>query len=288
MTLSPEAHDILGSTLDERYAIDQVLARGGFATVFRGRDLSHSGTPVAIKVFRQEMADKIWVDRQFRKEVAALQQIDHPNVVRILAHGASASGAPYLVMELISGTTLREQLDSGPLGARKSAVYLRQIAAALAELHRCGIYHRDVKPENLLLRSAAALESQVVLIDFSIAIVKQPDETIHGISRAAGTIYYMAPEQAIGYADAATDIYSLAKVVIEMLTGSRLSLLLPDASMDLPSRVRELLLTLPVALSPSAIDLLACALEFDPARRPREVEAFAYPITHDLQSAPTV
>ena len=106
---------------------------------------------------------------------------------------------------------------------------------------------------------------------------------MHGLSRAAGTLYYMAPEQAIGYADASTDIYSLAKIVIEMLTGRRLSDLLPNASMDLSERVRELLSALPVRLSAPSIELLSCALEFDPARRPKHAESFANTIANDLE-----
>jgi serine/threonine protein kinase len=96
----------------------------------------------------------------------------------------------------------------------------------------------------------------------------------------------MAPEQAIGYADASTDIYSFAKVVIEMLTGQRLSTLLPDASMDLPQRVRGLLTSLPFSLSPGSIDCLSAALEFDPSRRPKNALDFATGIAHDLRSFP--
>jgi serine/threonine protein kinase len=94
----------------------------------------------------------------------------------------------------------------------------------------------------------------------------------------------MAPEQAIGYADTSTDIYSLAKITIEMLTGQRLSFLLPDASMDLPERVRELLAFLPVRLSSATIETLSTALEFDPARRPKDAAQFAASIAADLQS----
>ncbi len=134
-----------------------------------------------------------------------------------------------------------------------------------------------------MVRDSEVPGQELVLIDFSIAIVKDPDETMHGLSRAAGTLHYMAPEQAIGYADPSTDIYSLAKIVIEMLTGSRLSTLLPNASMDLSQRVRELLKSLPVRLSTPSIELLSCALEFDPARRPKQAGIFANAIADDLE-----
>ena len=89
----------------------------------------------------------------------------------------------------------------------------------------------------------------------------------------------MAPEQAVGYANESSDIYSLAKILIEMLTGQRLSTLLPDASIDLPDRVRELEL----GLSPESTDLLAKALEFDPSRRPKEASAFGEMLATDLE-----
>jgi serine/threonine protein kinase len=99
---------------------------------------------------------------------------------------------------------------------------------------------------------------------------------------------YMAPEQAIGYADASSDVYSLAKLAIEMLAGNRLSRLLPDASLDLPSRVRELLKGLEVRLSPETIDMLARALEFDPTKRPRGAVALVGQLTVDLESGTQV
>jgi serine/threonine protein kinase len=126
--------------------------------------------------------------------------------------------------------------------------------------------------------------AEIVLIDFSIAIVQDPDQTLHGLSRAAGTLYYMAPEQSIGFADSSTDIYSLTKIVIEMLTGKRLSELLPDAALDLPDRVRELLASLNLDLSSHSIELMSSALEFDPSRRPKDAQRFASQIAMDLGS----
>ena len=135
-----------------------------------------------------------------------------------------------------------------------------------------------------MIRAGSPAGEELVLIDFSIAIVKEPDQTMHGLSRAAGTIYYMAPEQAIGFAIAASDIYSLAKILVEMLTGQRLSTLLPNASLDLPERVRELARGLPMRLSEESVDLLGAALEFDPLRRPQDAQLFAESIVRDLSS----
>jgi serine/threonine kinase PknH len=175
-------------------------------------------------------------------------------------------------------------LEFGALPPQRTARLLRQLAGALDAIHAQGIWHRDVKPENIIVRNEGTPAEEAVLVDFSIAIVKDANETLHGLSRAAGSFDYMAPEQAIGYAEPSSDIYSLAKLAIEMLTGRRLSYLLPDASLDLPNRLRELLGNLSVKLSPEAIDMLASALEFDPAKRPRVAGSFADPIVTALES----
>ena len=279
--LSPESQWV-GTTLDRRYEVLGLVARGGFAAVLKGRDLHHAGRPCAIKIFRDEVIEKDWLAHRFQQEVSALEQIRHSSVVSIYSHGLTPAGAPYLVMEFIEGGTLRDLLDAGALPLRRAASFLRQAAGALEQIHARGIYHRDLKPENLMIRAASASGEELVLIDFSIAIVKEPDQTIHGLSRAAGTIYYMAPEQAVGFAIAASDIYSLAKILLEMLTGQRLSTLLPDAGLDLPDRVRELARGLPIRFSEQSLDLLAAALEFDPLQRPQDAQLFAGPIVRDL------
>ncbi len=281
--LSPEVRRLEGTVLDARFEVGRVLARGGFATVAEGVDLLKGRAPCAIKIFRQQLVNKDWMKRRFQQEVLALEQMRHPHVVGIWGHGTTPEGAPYLVMEYVDGRTLRETIDAGSLARSSAMSYVRQTASALAEIHTRGIFHRDLKPENLMIRRDAPVGREIVLIDFSIAIVKDPDETLHGISRAAGTMYYMAPEQVIGYADASTDIHSLAKLVIEMLTGKRLSELLPDAALDLPARVREFLSRASLGLSASAIDCLCAALEFDPSRRPHDANEFADTVTRDWQ-----
>jgi len=210
--------------------------------------------------------------------------VRHPNVVSIYAHGTAPSGAPYLVMEFVEGKNLREVLEMGALPARRTARFLRQLAGALDAIHASGICHRDVKPENVIIRNESSPDEAAVLIDFSIAIVKDANETLHGLSRAAGSFDYMAPEQAVGYAQPSSDIYSLSKLVIEMLTGRQLKDLLPDAALDLSDRLRPLLKTLEVRFSQDSIDMLAAALEFDPAKRPRAAGVFAGPLVEDLES----
>ncbi len=212
--------------------------------------------------------------------MAALEQIRHPNVVGIYGHGVTPGGLPYLVMEFVEGRTLRDVLEDGPLSPATAAMLLRQIGSALAEIHSRGILHRDVTPDNLMIRGGCEL----VLIDFSIAIVKTPDEALHGKSRAAGTFAYMAPEQVMGGGLPASDIYSLARIVIEMLTGQRVADLPPGPATNLPVRVRELLSAVALAISQRSIDLLASALEYNPPLRPQSIQDFVPPLAEDLEA----
>ncbi len=281
--LLPEVHELAGTLLDSRFEVGELLARGGFANVMGGYDRQQKQR-CAIKVFRGEVKDKAWIRRSFQQELIALQKVRHPNVVTIYAHGSAPSGAPYLVMEFIEGRNLREVVEAGPLPPRRTARILQQLAGALDAIHAQSICHRDVKPENVIVRNPGSPEEESILIDFSIAIVKDADETLHGLSRAAGSFDYMAPEQAIGYAQPSSDIYSLAKLVLELLTGRQLKHLLPNAAMDLPDRVRELARSLDANLSEDSIEMLAVSLEFDPARRPSVAGLFAVPLVRDLES----
>jgi tRNA A-37 threonylcarbamoyl transferase component Bud32/ligand-binding sensor domain-containing protein len=281
--LLPEIHELAGTLLDSRFEVGGLLARGGFANVMDGYDRDQKQR-CAVKVFRGEVNDKAWIQRRFEQEVAALQKVRHPNVVSIYAHGSAPSGAPYLVMEFVEGKVLREIFEMGPLPPKRTARFLRQLAGALDAIHALDICHRDVKPENVIIRDEGSPVEAAVLIDFSIAIVKDANETLHGLSRAAGSFDYMAPEQAVGYAQPSSDIYSLAKLVIEMLTGRQLKDLLPDAALDLPDQLRTLLKGLEIGLSQHSIDMLAMALEFDPAKRPHVAGAFAGPLIEDLES----
>ncbi len=123
-----------------------------------------------------------------------------------------------------------------------------------------------MKPENVIVPHGNGVSEEAVLIDFSIAIIKDANETLYGLSRAAGTFDYMAPEQALGHAQPASDIFSLAKLAVEMLTGTRVAHLLPN-EMDLPGRVPEFLKGF--GLSEGSVEMLARALEFDPKNRPK-------------------
>jgi hypothetical protein len=279
--LNPDGHELAGAVLDNRFEVGDLLARGGFASVMAGFDRNKQRR-CAIKIFRGELKDKTSVLRGFEQEVAALRQIHHPNIVSIYADGLTPSGAPYLAMEFVEGKNLRDILKDGPLPSVRAGRLLEQLANALDAIHERGICHRDVKPENVIVRSNGAVQEEAVLIDFSIAIIKDANETLYGLSRAAGTFDYMAPEQAMGHAQPASDIFSLAKVTIELLTGARVSVLLPNAALDLPLQAAEMLKKRNLNLTSDSVFMLASALEFDPSRRPNVASQFAKPIVRDL------
>jgi sugar lactone lactonase YvrE len=173
--LSPETANLIGTVVDGRYQIGHVLSIGGFATAVRARDLNQGGTLCAVKLFRVDLGNRAWIRHRFEQEVEALEKLNHPNIVHITGHGTLAEGAPYLVMEFIHGQNLRDRLKQGALPPKLIANFLRQLGSALETLHKSLIFHRDLKPENLMIRSDLDNEPQIVIIDFSIAIVKSPE-----------------------------------------------------------------------------------------------------------------
>ena len=144
--LPPELTGIEGSTLEGRFEIGRVVARGGFAVVAEAADLANQRRRCALKIFRQELGDKDWMAKRFRHEVAALTAIRHPNVVRIYESGALTSGALYLVMESVEGGTLRDLLEIGAVPLSRIADLIRQLGSALDAIHSAAVCHRDVKP----------------------------------------------------------------------------------------------------------------------------------------------
>lgn len=204
----------LRDALAGRYAIDDELGRGGMATVYGADDLRH-GRRVAIKVYRPEMGATLGPER-FLQEIGIAARLTHPHIVPLLDSG-TADGLLYYVAQYVAGGSLRARLREGPLPVREALRIAEEVGAGLDFAHRSGVVHRDVKPENILFTDGHA-----VLTDFGIArapSIRQDFRTDEGL--IVGTPEYMSPEQASGEANLtpASDIYSLACVVFEMLTG---------------------------------------------------------------------
>lgn len=185
--------------------------------VFRATD-HRLDRPVALKVIAAEAADNQVFRARFERECRLAAALEHPNVVQVFQAGEE-KGLLYLTMRYVNGTDLRKLLDDERrLAPARAGSITTQIAGALAEAHRHGLVHRDVKPGNVLISSRSGGE-HAFLTDFGIT--RQADqEPLTRTGAALGSVDYMAPEQAHGAeVDARTDIYSLGCVLYEMLTG---------------------------------------------------------------------
>ena len=177
-----------------------------------------ASTKIVLKVLRQisGLSDGIGAFDRFLQEYETIADLDHPNVVKIFGLGVSDEHA-HIAMEYLSGGDLRQKIAGG-ISEQDAVRYLRQIAGALAEVHRLGITHRDLKPGNIMLRE----NDSIALIDFGLAKRMRLEQEITGSGEIFGTPYYMSPEQ--GHAndvDARSDIYSLGVIFYEMLTGEK-------------------------------------------------------------------
>ena len=260
----------IATALADRYTVERELGRGGMATVYLAEEKKH-GRKVAIKVLRAEITAALGTER-FLREIGIAAQLAHPHIVPLIDSG-EAGGLLYYVQPHVPGGSLRERLvEDRQLPVKDALRIAQEVGAGLDFAHRKGFVHRDVKPENILFADGHA-----VLADFGVArACCDADESIGRaqvteVGIAVGTPEYMSPEQASGQSDlgTASDIYSLACVVYEMLTGEPpFSGAAPRAIMakhvtETPRPIRGLRPEVPVAVE----HVLTRALEKDPDQR---------------------
>ena len=203
-----------GEVIAGRFEVRARAGEGGMGTVYRAFDhLERS--EVALKIVRVAGPNDLG---RFAREAGLLAELTHPGIVRYIDHGTSEDGDPFLVMQWVEGETLGAVLARRGVSPDEAVELVRAVAAALAEAHRLGIVHRDIKPDNLIFPGGDL--ARPVLIDFGIArrTAQQRDITRTGLM--VGTPGYMAPEQARGeIIDARADVFSLGCVLHECLTG---------------------------------------------------------------------
>jgi hypothetical protein len=259
----------IGEVVGGRFELERLAGEGGMGSVYRALDRL-SGRPAAVKLLAR--VNDALLER-FRREAALLARLDHPAIVRYLAHGAAESGEPFLAMEWLEGEDLGARLLRGPLGIVDAVAVATRIAGALAHAHRAGVVHRDVKPANLFL--VASDVAQAALLDFGIA--RGPAGGLHTRTGfALGTPGYMSPEQAKGErtVDARTDVFALGAVLYECLTGKQ-----AFAGEHLVAVLAKVLLEDAPRISASAAvpesldDLVASMLSKHPDERPRDGQA---------------
>ncbi|WP_079063362.1 Stk1 family PASTA domain-containing Ser/Thr kinase [Peterkaempfera griseoplana] len=263
-------HDpLIGALLDGRYRVEQRLAVGGMATVYRGTD-TRLDRVLALKVMHPALAADSEFTSRFIREAKAVARLAHPNVVNVFDQGADGS-CVFLAMEYVPGCTLRDVLrDRGALSIRAALDILEPVLAALGAAHRAGLVHRDVKPENVLITEGGLVK----VADFGLVRTVSADTASTGstpMRTVIGSVSYLSPEQIRQQpADPRSDVYACGIVLYEMLTGRK------PHSGDSPTQViyRHLNEDVPppslaVPGLPGELDtVVAGATARDPGRRP--------------------
>ncbi|MEL4080525.1 MULTISPECIES: Stk1 family PASTA domain-containing Ser/Thr kinase [Arthrobacter] len=210
--------------LNGRYQLGDLIGRGGMADVYRGTDL-RLGRDVAVKVLRADLARDPQFLARFRREAQAVAGLNHVSIVAVYDSGEESQGdgqdgvrAPYIVMEMVNGHSLRDLLRQGPLSVDQAIEYTLGVLAALEYSHKAGIVHRDIKPGNVMVVGESGA---VKVMDFGIArAVTDSSATMTQTQAVVGTAQYLSPEQALGEkVDARSDLYSAGCLLYELLTG---------------------------------------------------------------------
>ncbi len=262
-----------GDVVEGRFEVEMLAGSGGAGKVFRAHDRLED-QPVALKVLGPSSARDV---ERFEREVRILQRVQHPSIVRYVAHGRTAAGDPFLAMEWLEGEDLAARLARSPLTLAESVDLVRRAAEALAAAHAAGVVHRDIKPSNLFLRGGRLDDLKV--LDFGLAWLVDASHDLTRTGLVVGTLGYMAPEQAAGerVIDARTDVFALGCVLYHCIAGrppfegDRIGAVLMRILHEDPPRLSLIVPGVPQALD----DLAAQMLAKEPAARPADGTAVA-------------
>ncbi len=272
---APRSTDWIGKTLAGRYRVEARCGSGGAGEVFVAEHIK-TGRLCAVKVLSSPVADAQTLER-FAREARILGTLQHPGIVGIHDFAETEDGHPYLVMDYLDGEDLASRLRrDGGLSWDQAREFFRQLAAALSAAHERGVLHRDLKPSNVMVVTEPDGGERVVLLDFGLAKVETDDADLTQEGLVMGTPAYMAPEQARGRSvDERTDVYGLAAIVLQMVTGQP-----PFVGSSFTEILAKVLSApAPVVSAPSlpkhARRAVARALAKEPGARFRSVDAFA-------------
>nr|MBP6820574.1 serine/threonine protein kinase [Acidobacteriota bacterium] len=196
--------------VEGKYRLEQLIAHGGMGSVYRATHLSLDRA-VAIKILRAEFLSDATARERFNREARAAARLKHPNIVSVYDSGHLPNGSAYLVMELIEGRSLREEMQAhasrlGQMRPERAVAILSQVCAGIEAAHRLGIIHRDLKPDNVMIEAPGYGIERVLVLDFGIAKLALPENGEHtwkGLTdenMIVGTPKYISPEQCTGQA----------------------------------------------------------------------------------------
>jgi serine/threonine-protein kinase len=211
--------------LNGEFRILEKIGTGGMGSVYRANQTAMNRL-VAVKILHPKLTNRRDLVSRFRREAKAMSHLTHPNTVRVLLYGELDDGSLYIVMEHLEGKNLNQTVRAeGPMAYERALPILIQVCGALEEAHRTGIVHRDLKPENIFLCTQGGLRDFPKVLDFGLAKVTEREMRPGSLiltqeGMVFGTPEFMSPEQAQGRTlTPASDIYSLAVILYELLTG---------------------------------------------------------------------
>ena len=205
--------------VDHEYMLGELIGAGGMARVYAAEDASKSR--IAVKMLHPDLVVDPGMVTRLLEEATVARQVSHDNVVRVLDHGTTADGAPFLAMEHVRGVPLGELIRHvGPLPLSRIRTIASQILSGLAAIHRAGLVHGDMKSANVLVDSSNGID-HVKIVDFGLTRRPGTHPTLLGDKMVSGTPEYMAPELIRGEPiSTAADLYAVAVILYEMLTGT--------------------------------------------------------------------
>jgi eukaryotic-like serine/threonine-protein kinase len=286
---------LVGTTLNERFRIQEKLAVGGFGSIYRATQ-ANNNRKVAIKVMHRELSADEQLVARFRREAVTLCSLRDAHTVTTYEVDQTPDDRMFIVMELLEGKNLLELFRaSGPLPWRRMLGIARAACSSLAEAHALGIVHRDLKPANIFLDARRSGEDFVKVLDFGIAKIirgsnidiDDGSEELTVTGQAVGTLEYMAPEQLLGgKCDGRTDIYTLGVVMYEIIVGRR-----PFSSAGVIDLLQTMLAqkvpkpSLYVPLPSAVTDIILRCLERDENARYQDVSELAAAIDDVLRQS---